>query len=278
MPELPEVETIVQQLKTEIAGKKIDDIEVRLSKIVKGPIDEVIGETIKNVERRAKLIIIHLGSKQLCVVIHLKMTGQLLYVPQGRDKTVVGEGENKFTHVVLHFADGSKLLFNDQRQFGYVKVLPNAEVDRIVRDEYGPEPLSEAFTNEVLEEILKKRGGMQMKTLLMDQSVIAGIGNLYSDEVLYLAGVHPKRKAKDVSMGEVKRIFESIRDVLTTAIRYKGTSMDTYRQTTGEKGEYEQHRFVYRKSGQPCPRKDGGFVQAIKFGGRTAHFCPVHQK
>jgi formamidopyrimidine-DNA glycosylase len=276
MPELPEVHTIVEQLKTEIVGKKIDDIEVRLSKIVKGPIDEVIGETIKVVERRAKLIRIRLDGTS--IVVHLKMTGQLFYLEKGKDKTLTGEGENKFTHVIFHFSDASKLLFNDIRQFGYVKVLPNEEVDRIVKENYGPEPLEKDFTADSLEEILKKRGGMQMKALLLDQSVIAGIGNLYSDEVLYLAGIHPKRKAKEVSRPEVKVLFDAIREVLLTAIRYKGTSMDTYLQTTGERGTYGDHRFVYRKIGQPCPKKDGGIIEALKFGGRTAHFCPVHQK
>lgn len=271
MPELPEVTTIVNELKEEIVGKKIDDIEVRLPKIVRGDISKLIGQKIEKVERRAKLIIVRLSEGNLAV--HLKMTGQLFYLPPGREQTMSGEKENKFTHVIFHFSDGSRLLFNDLRQFGYIKVLTHDQLTQLVKNDYGIEPLESAFTAEKLQEIIYTHPTMRLKALLTDQSIIAGIGNIYADESLWEAKIHPLTQADALADGEIKALYRGIRKVLAEALQYRGTSMDTYRRTTGEKGEYELHRRVYRRDGEPCSRCKTT-IKRISVGGRGTHFCP----
>jgi len=277
LPELPEVETIVLELNREIKGKKIKKIKVNLAKMIRGDIKKAEGLVVQKVKRRAKLIIIELsGSYNL--VIHLKLTGQLFFIPSGELETKTGERENKFTHVIFEFDDGSKLLFNDLRQFGFIKILTTADLEKELKKEnYGPEPLEREFSFGYLKELFSRRAKSQIKPLLMDQKAIAGIGNIYSDEALFLAKISPKRRVGEISDEEIKKLHKAIRKVLKEALRYQGTSVDTYRKTTGEKGNYETRLRVYRKTGQPCPGCKGKIVR-IKFGARSAHFCPKCQK
>jgi len=274
MPELPEVTTIVNELKAEIVGKRIDDIEVRLPKMVQGDIGRVIGQKVARVERRAKLIIIRLSVENLA--IHLKMSGQLFFLPSGQEQTVAGEKENKFTHVIFYFSDGSRLLFNDLRQFGYVKILTSDQLQKLVTEGYGIEPVDPSFTTDKLKEIIRSHPSMRMKVLLTDQTIIAGIGNIYVDEALWEAKIHPLTKASVVTDQAIKALHDGIKKVLSDALKYMGTSMDTYRRTTGEKGEYEFHRRVYRRDGEPCPRCKTT-IKRITVGGRGTHFCPKEQ-
>jgi len=274
MPELPEVTTIVNELKNEIVGKTIDDVDIRLPKIVQGEISKIISQKVTDVERRAKLIIIRLSNDNLA--IHLKMTGQLFFLPPRSKQTIAGEKENKFTHVVFHFSDGSRLLFNDLRQFGYVKLLNGEQLAKLIEEDYGIEPVDPAFTAEKLKEIIRLHPTMRAKALLTDQSIIAGIGNIYVDESLWEAKIHPLTKTGTLADSEVKALYEGIKKVLADALKYRGTSMDTYRRTTGEKGEYELHRRVYRRDGQPCPRCSTT-IKRITVGGRGTHFCPKEQ-
>lgn len=274
MPELPEVTTIVNELKEEITGKTIDDVEVRLGKMVQGDLGRVIGQKIESVERRAKLIIIRLSEDNLA--IHLKMTGQLFYLLPGREQTISGEKESKFTHVIFHLADGSRLLFNDLRQFGYVKVMDNDQLKKFVEENYGIEPINLTFTPAKLKEIIKSHGSMRLKPLLTDQTIIAGIGNIYVDEALWEAKLHPLTKASTLTDAEIKALHGAIKKILTDALKYLGTSMDMYRRTTGEKGEYEFHRRVYRRDGEPCSRCKTT-IKRITVGGRGTHFCPKEQ-
>jgi formamidopyrimidine-DNA glycosylase len=282
VPELPEVQTIVSELKTEILGKKIKNIEVKVPKMVLGDVKSIEALKVEDVRRRAKLIIIGL-EKGLNLVIHLKLTGQLIYNQNSKIKIQKSKLQFKSqnglgpTRVIFHFTDGSQLFFNDLRKFGYVKILDSQGLEKtLAKENYGPEPLEPQFTLEKFRELLSKRPNAQIKPLLMDQTFIAGIGNLYSDEILFYAGVHPKRRVKELRSEEVKKIYEGIGKILKEALRYKGSSIDTYRTTTGEKGTFEFHCKVYRREGQKCYRC-GSIIKVIKIGGRSAHFCPKCQ-
>jgi len=271
MPELPEVETIKRQLNRKVKGKKIKSVEVRLNKFVKYPLNKfkklVEGAKISQVERRAKLLIIKL-SNQYCLIIHLKMSGQLFY--QGQP--------NKHTHLIYHFSDGSRLIHNDLRKFGFVKVVSEKELSNFLKKEkYGPEPLSEEFTLNLFKKMLAKRGKSKIKPLLMDQGWLAGIGNLYSDEILFLAKVLPTRTAGSLESAEIKRIYQGIKKILTLAIKKQGSSADLYLDTAGQEGDYLPLVKVYGRQGQPC-YICGTEIERMKIGGRSAHFCPKCQK
>ncbi len=271
MPELPEVETIKRQLNKKIKGKKIKSVEVRLPKFIKYPLKEfrelVAGATIINISRRAKLLIIEL-SNGYCLVTHLKLTGQLIH-----------QGEpNKHTHLIYYFTDGRHLVHNDLRQFGFVKVVPKKELARfLAKEKFGPEPLTKEFTLKAFEELLNKRKGTKIKPLLMDQTWLAGIGNLYSDEILFLAKVLPTRTAGSLKPAEIKKIYQGIKKILTLAISRHGSSADQYVDAAGKKGSYLSLVKVYRREGKPC-YLCGAKIERLKIGGRSAHFCPKCQK
>ena len=277
MPELPEVQTIVSELKNEIIGKKIVDVKINLAKMLQGDTSQIIGHKITNISRRAKLLIFKLD-KDLNLLVHLKMTGQLIYLPAGKDKTKVGERINKYTHLIFKLSDGSRLLFNDLRQFGWVKIFGTEDLEKAInKEKYGPEPLSKEFTLAKFQQMLAQKPNAKIKPLLMDQSFIAGIGNIYSDEILYFAKVHPLKKVKDLNQKDIEKIYEGILKILRAAMLAKGTSIDTYRRTTGEKGTYALKRQVYQRKKLPCYHCQSK-VQTVKIGGRTAHFCPKCQK
>jgi len=270
MPELPEVQTIVNELKREIVGKRIARLEIGVPKMVSGDIQSIVGLAIKDVRRRAKLIIFQLENA-INLVIHLKLTGQLIYSDQSK---AISEEKLGPTRIIFHFTDGSRLFFNDLRKFGYLKVLDKVGLEKVLaKENYGPEPLEWAFTLQKFQELLKTKPNAQLKPLLMDQTFIAGIGNLYSDEILFYAGIHPKRRVKELAADKISKLYQGIKEILNEALKYKGSSIDTYRRTTGEKGTYEFHRKVYRKEGQKCSRC-GQIIQSLKIGGRTAHYCP----
>jgi formamidopyrimidine-DNA glycosylase len=271
MPELPEVETIKRQLNRKIKGKKIKAVEVRLPHFVKYPLEKfkkiVEGAKIKNINRRAKLLIIEL-SNGYCLIIHLKLTGQLIFNGQ----------PTKHTHLIYAFTDGSQLIHNDLRQFGFVKVVPKKELaDFLAKEKFGPEPLTKKFTLDLFKELLSKRKGAKIKPLLMDQSFVAGIGNVYSDEILFYAGVRPTRKAGSLKPKEIEKIYQGIKKILPAALSRRGTSADTYVDTEGREGNYIPLLRVYQREGQPC-FVCGTKIKRLKMGGRSAHFCPRCQK
>lgn len=271
MPELPEVETIKRQLNRKIKGKKIKTVEVRLPRFVKYPLKKfkqiVAQAKITSISRRAKLLIIEL-SNEYCLVIHLKLTGQLIFNGQA----------TKHTHLIYHFTDNSQLIHNDLRQFGFVKVISKKELaDFLAKEKFGPEPLDKNFTLNLFKEILNKRKGAKIKPLLMEQSFIAGIGNLYSDEVLFYAKVQPTRKAGNLKPKEIEKIYQGIKKILPASIKQRGTSVDTYVDTKGKEGNYISRLKVYRREGQPC-FICGSKIKRLKMGGRSAHFCPKCQR
>lgn len=284
MPELPEVETIKMQLNQVLKDLKIADIEALKVKSFQGETKDVIGETILSVERKAKIILIKLtGGKYL--VIHLKMTGQLIYrAKEARYKEVksekngpyaIGKLPNKYTRVIISFADGSRLYFNDLRIFGWVKIVENLpELEKL-----GPEANDdEDFTLDYFKKILA-RSKKPVKLVILDQEKLAGVGNIYANEALFMAGINPQRPANTLTGEEIKRLRDSILQVLKKAITHKGTSDkdEAYRQISGEKGDFQNYLQVYGRAGQKCP-KCSGVIKRIKIGGRGTFFCPKCQK
>jgi formamidopyrimidine-DNA glycosylase len=305
MPELPEVETVVSELKTKLKGKNIRQVEVRLSKIVSiGPKtlsnvrinDPAVvrkftatlrGQKITDVQRRAKLIIIDLAGKY-ALLVHLKMTGQLIYFAKKdlAKKIRLLNIENaerqslpaKWTHVIFEFTDGSKLFFNDLRQFGYLKLVADKEIGE-VQDlrEFGPEPLDIAFTLSVFKKLLAKSPKAKLKQFLMDPKKIAGIGNIYSDEIAFFARVRPTRMLKNLSDKEQAALYRGIRTILKDAIYHAGSSVGDFIRPSGEWGKYGSLHKVYGRSGLKC-KTCGTVIKSIKLNGRTGSFCPNCQK
>lgn len=292
MPELPEVETIRKGLKKAIVGKKITGIDVRVPKLFHGREEDAVGKMVKDVDRRAKQIIVDLeGDKDL--LIHLKMTGQLIYRKklEMRDeksgvKNQVAGGHpskdwfdnlpNSTTHIIFDFSDGSKLYFNDLRKFGWIKVFDTKELKNKLTEELGVEPFDKTFTTEKLSEIIKSKPAWNIKKILTDQTLISGIGNIYSDEALYYAGISPERKAKDVTDAEIAKLKDSIIKVLEIGLKFGGSSENTYVQIDGSRGKAQEHFQVYSRGGKPC--SCGGEVKKIRLNGRGTHFCPECQK
>ena len=242
MPELPEVETIRRQLSRKIIGKKLN------------------GRRIIAVRRRAKLLMLDLNNGS-SLVFHLKMTGQLIF----NGKTLPS------TRKVFYFKDGSSLVFNDARKFGWWKMVKNT---RVMESQLGPEALKVNLST--FKAILSRRPDSRIKPLLMDQKFIAGIGNIYSDEILYAAKVHPLRRVKTLNYQEIKRIFNNIGKILKLAIRCRGSSVAHYIDACGKKGSFIKYHRAYQKEGQRC-RRCKSFIERIKVSGRSARFCPKCQ-
>ncbi len=271
MPELPEVETIKTQLNKLIKGKKIKEVEVRMPKLVRHPVKEfkklVEGRKIVSFSRRGKLLIIEL-SNQYFLVVHLKLSGQLIY--NGK----IG----KHTHLIYYFTDKTHLAHNDLRKFGYVKIVNKDSLGRLIeKEKYGPEPLSREFSLGLFKEILNKRKKSKIKTLLMDQTFIAGIGNIYASEILFRAEVMPTRVVETLKPEEIKKIYQAIKTILKLAIKKKGTSANDYLDAKGEKGDYLKVAKVYQREGQPC-LVCGTKIKRIKMNSRSSFYCPKCQK
>jgi formamidopyrimidine-DNA glycosylase len=283
MPELPEVETIKNQLTRLIVGKKISRVDILLPKIVRLDKNKfkkiVVGAKINKLSRRAKILTIELNNGW-SMLIHLKMTGQLIYQSTTKNKQLAINNQatkNKHTHVIFYFSDGSGLLFNDLRQFGYLKLVQAEELEAFWEKEgLGPEALDKKFTFDRFKEILNKRPRVKIKQFLTDQKNIAGIGNIYADEILFFAGVHPLRQANSLSVRSAKDIFQGIKKILTLAIKLKGTSSSDYLDAHGQPGKFATQLKVYGRKGEKCV-KCNGLIEKIKIVGRSASLCPICQ-
>ena len=225
MPELPEVETIRRQLNELIAGKKIAKVQVSLPKMVKLSLNKfkkiVVGAKINCIARRAKILIFEL-SNSWSLLVHLKLSGRLIFRKKGEK---LQEQDTKWNHLIYYFSDGSRLFHNDLRQFGYVKAVKSDELaDFFVKEKFGPEPLDQDFTLDDFVAILQRRPKIKIKQFLMDPQNIAGIGNIYSDEILFYAQVHPLRRAQDLKQDEIKKIFDGIKKILPEAYKFRGSS------------------------------------------------------
>jgi len=277
MPELPEVETITHQLNKRLKGKTIKSINVLLPKLVKLSLKRFKkiagGAEIKNVRRRGKLILIELANGYI-LIIHLKLSGQLIY--QSRTKTNPALG--KHTHLVYYFTDKSRLLHNDLRQFGFVKLISKSDLNKFLeKEKLGPEPLDKKFNLQVFRKLLARRRKSKIKTLLMDQSFVVGIGNIYANEILFFARVLPVRTVDSLKPDEVKKIYKGIKKILLLAIKKRGTSDRDYLDASGQKGKFKSLLKVYGREGEPClicKRK----IKRIKMGGRSSFFCDKCQK
>jgi len=271
MPELPEVETIRKDLEKEIVGLTILDFKTEWPKKVFPSEKEVkrriIGATIKSIERRAKLLIFHL-SNNYKIIFHLKISGQLLIRCKGNPS-------DKYTHHVFGLSKGKQLRFADLRKFGYIKVISETEKDKEL-EKFGPEPLSQELNPQKFYEIIKNRK-KPIKLVLMDQGIIAGVGNIYANESLFLAHIHPERKANNLSEEKAVTLYKKIEQVLKEGLEFRGASDNNYVDAYGEKGRYQEHFRVYGKRDKPCP-KCGTTLKYNKVGGRGTVFCPKCQK
>jgi formamidopyrimidine-DNA glycosylase len=266
MPELPEVETVKQELEKAVLGKKITEVCIHNPAVIRQPSadkfkKELSGATIKNILRKAKVLILELSDGK-SLVIHLKMTGQLIY-----------PGDGKKSRVSFKFSDGKMLDFNDQRLFAQLRLLDDWRKLTFIQG-LGPEPFD--LTADKFKDMLTYKK-TKIKPLLMDQTFISGVGNLYVAEALFRAKIHPQRPAESLSDKEKERLFNEIKDTLSEAIKYKGSSVDQYVQVSGEPGNYVKYHKVYGREGKPCLVCKTP-IKRISLGGRGTYFCPKCQK
>jgi len=284
MPELPEVETVKRKLEKRIVGSRINQIKILERKQFLGDPQKILGQRIKGLWRRAKILAIDVGNFSL--LIHLKMTGQIIYLPGDKGKLIsVGHPlpfssdrlPNNTTRIVIGLDDGSWLFFNDLRKFGWLKVLTGEQVVRELSG-LGPEPLGEDFTLELFRQ--KLTGTRRaIKIVLLDQSIVAGIGNIYANETLFKAGIDPRRRADSLSLQDLIRLYRAIKSILAAAIEHNGTSAAdrAYLGPDALPGHYQDFLKVYQREGERCSRC-GGKVRKIIQANRSTYFCPGCQK
>jgi formamidopyrimidine-DNA glycosylase len=287
MPELPEVETIKIGLARLLPGKTIQAITHDTPKSFPNAAADVeqflIGANVRSVVRRAKVLLIELSSKY-SLVIHLKMTGQLVYRSDTErfgaghpNESLVGELPDRSTRVTIDFTDGSKLFFNDQRKFGWVRLIPTTEVVNLdFFKKVGPEPLSKEFTWQVFRDRMQRRKNTSIKAALLDQTVLAGVGNIYADESLWGAKIHSATIVKNVSDEMFELLYQALVDVLRLSIEKGGSSDKNYVNAEGKRGSYLTFANVFRREGQACPRC-GTTIQKTRVAGRGTHTCPFCQ-
>lgn len=313
MPELPEVETVRRGLHELIIGRTISAEAHDTAKgFPNAPSDVatfLIGATITDVRRRAKVLMIDL-STDYTLVIHLKMTGQLVFVNKNLEdgilkvegsklphsnsqipvatnevrfgaghpnESLIGELPDRSTRVTLTFADGSHLYFNDQRKFGWMRLMPTiAVMDLPFMQKVGPEPLETDFTAEQFAARFTRRANTSIKAAILDQSVVAGVGNIYADESLWGAKIHPKRLVKTISTAEFEALYSDLRAVMNLAIEKGGSTDRNYVNAEGKRGSYMDFARVFRREGLLCPRC-GTEIIKFKAAGRGTHICPQCQ-
>lgn len=287
MPELPEVETVRRGLEALIVGKKVafatSDNPKSFPNAPQDVASFLVGATIQDIYRRAKLLIVGLSSGY-SLLVHLKMTGQLVYVDSGvrfgaghPNDSLVQELPDRSTRVTISFDDGSTLYFNDQRKFGWVRLMPTIEVPNIdFMKKVGPEPLEADFTAAQFAQRFARRARTNIKAALLDQSVVAGIGNIYADEALWGAQVHPQRLVSSLSEDDFERIYSDVRAVMNLSIEKGGSSNKNYVNAEGKKGSYMDFARVFRREGLACPRC-GTTIEKLRVAGRGTHICPVCQ-
>lgn len=274
MPELPEVETVRRTLQQLVSGKRIERVSVNLPRIIRRPLEieqfvaELNGQTIRDVTRRAKFLRFVLDD--VVLISHLRMEGR--YGLFGADEPV-----EKHTHVIFHFEDGTELRYKDVRQFGTMHVFAlGTEFASEPLSGLGVEPLGEEFTAKVLIQRLAHRSA-PIKPLLLNQKYIVGLGNIYVDEALYLARIHPQRAALSLKKNEWCTLHEAIVSTLQSAVDAGGTSIKSYVNGQGEMGMFQQELQAYGQDGQACERCNT-LIKKIVLGGRGTHFCPKCQK
>ncbi|MBI3103692.1 bifunctional DNA-formamidopyrimidine glycosylase/DNA-(apurinic or apyrimidinic site) lyase [Candidatus Daviesbacteria bacterium] len=287
MPELPEVETIRLGLQKKIIGLKISKIQILSPKSFIGNPNLASGRKVLNIWRIAKYLGMDLGKNTL--LFHLKMTGQLIYDPSTslRARRFIGghptpdmrdQMPNSHTRVIFSFSDGSHLYFNDQRRFGWVRVVTSTEVtsNKLFKN-LGPEPLEKEFTWQILKQNLLRHKSMSVKVVIMDQSVISGVGNIYANEACFLAGIDPRTKAGDMGDREFKAIHKGVIRAIKDGIKYGGATRVHFVDAEGHKGYFLDYAYVYGRNNHRC-KACGTAIKKIQLGGRGTYFCPKCQK
>lgn len=288
MPELPEVETVRRGLENLIVGRVVHTaVAIDSPKSFPNSADDIaeflVGVEIIGVRRRAKVLLIDLSSGYT-LVTHLKMTGQLVYRGEQifgaghPSDSLIGELPDRSTRVAIEFTDNSHLYFNDQRKFGWMKLYPTIEVPNIdFMKKVGPEPLEDEFTSSEFIPRMRRRNNTTVKTAILDQTVLAGVGNIYADESLWGARIHPSTRVRDVSDEQLKNLLGEIKYVMTLAIEKGGSTDRNYVNAEGKKGSYIDFARVFRREGKPCQRHPDVLIEKSKVAGRGTHTCPVCQ-
>lgn len=272
MPELPEVETVRRGLEKLILGKKISNIDIHYPKMIKTDLDEfqkeMFGQVIQSMGRRGKYLLFYLTDKVL--ISHLRMEGKYFYYP---DQVP----ERKHAHVLIHFEDGGTLVYEDVRKFGTMELLAPELLDAyFVSRKLGPEPTEQDFDLEIFRGALK-RSKKPIKSHLLDQTLVAGLGNIYVDEVLWRAKVHPSRTSNSLTAQEARKVHDETINVLGQAVEKGGSTIRTYTNAFGEDGTMQDFHQVYDKTGEACSRCET-IIEKIQLGGRGTHFCPKCQR
>lgn len=295
MPELPEVETVVKGLQLLLSGKKISEVVINYEKTflvensqgIFAPAASSVSRLLKNstiisVKRRAKHIVFRLDN-DYSMVAHLKMTGQMVIRGQKNfgaghpNDSLVGNLPDRSTRAIFYFIDGTTLYFNDQRKFGWIKIVPTKKVnDQDLFKAIGPEPLDPLFTAKNFILCLRKRNSSKIKPVLLDQAIIAGVGNIYADESLWAASIHPETTVREITDSQLEKLYTKLRAVLTLSIDYGGSTDKNYVDATGKKGSYLQFANVFRRQKAPCPRCKTEIIK-LKVAGRGTHICPSCQ-
>ena len=297
MPELPEVQTVVSDLNKKVVGRKITGVWLDWPKMIKDTLDQsrtkiahkhlavfekyLKGKKIIKVRRRGKNILIYL-SGNLLILIHQKMTGHMLvgkWKIQGKKviplepPAAVSDPYNRFIHLVFYLDNGKMLALSDLRKFAKVILGGVEEIENLPElKNLGPDALEPKFTYSDFKKIISSEK-RKIKQVLLDQEVIAGIGNIYSDDILWESGIHPFTYAQKLNNSRLKKLYQAMGKILNQAVKLRGTSTSDFRDTSGEMGHYTGHRRVYQREDEPCPRC-GVKIKRVKIGGRSAHFCP----
>jgi formamidopyrimidine-DNA glycosylase len=288
MPELPEVETVRIGLQKLLPGRVVAGVEYDWPKSFPNAPEDVqeflVGADVVTVARRAKVLLIELSTKY-SLVVHLKMTGQMVFRSAEAsfgaghpNSSLIGDLPDKSTRVTITFEDGSRLFFNDQRKFGWMRLIPTAEVVNLdFFKRVGPEPLSADFTWQNFRERLVRRKNTNIKAALLDQTVIAGVGNIYADESLWGAKIHPETLVRDIGAQKFKALYTALVEVLRLSIEKGGSTDRNYVDAEGKRGSYLTFAGVFRREGKPCPRC-GTTIIKTRVAGRGTHLCPHCQK
>jgi len=293
MPELPEVETIRRDLEKYVIGASFQNVKfIDFKNVAPGAAflaKFLPGKKVTAVRRRGKLLILDFKDTDRYLLLHLKITGQLIFIAGDKKiagghslsnnslaAAVGGDLPNKFTRAFFDFDNGGRLFFNDLRKFGYIKLVDKKSLEKILADNYGPEPLDKALDYTYLQAIFKHREA-PVKAVILNQKLIAGLGNIYADESLFMAGIRPNRSAKSLKKTEIEKLREAMGNIIKKAIKARGTTFRNFVDGQGQKGNFMAQLKVYQRHGQACPLC-GRPLQKIKVAGRGTHYCQYCQK
>lgn len=287
MPELPEVETIRQDLRKKVLGVTIRNVKVLKEKAVRGSdfslVKYLVGKHFSEVERIGKLLMFKVAGDKHFLLVHLKMTGQLIYV---KNKKIIAGGHSfpalnthlpdKHTQIIFTFQDGGVLYFNDMRRFGYARLV-DKETKEMVASTYGLEPLTPGFTHTKFAEVVQNKKTV-LKALLLNQTYFAGIGNIYADEICHVAHILPNRNVKTLQQEEIKNLFLATKNIIKKAVQFRGTTFNNYVDSSGNKGNFVSFLKVYDRDGERCKTCKKGVIEKKTVAGRGTCFCSSCQK